>query len=164
MTAAQDEIERIRFLVRVAARERRYLVDTDQRLFAEPFTPERAGTLDRHPEEAERVDAFVARLARLQDTLGDKLVPALLSALGERTGPALDNLDRAERFGWIPSSDEWFAIRKLRNQMIHEYIEDPKVLASALQRGHDYVPTLAEVTDRLKAVAVERQWVDQDEQ
>lgn len=158
MTAAQDEIERIRFLVRVAARERRYLVDTDQRLFAEPFTPERAGALDRHPEEAERVDAFVARLARLQDTLGDKLVPALLSALGERTGPALDNLDRAERFGWIPSSDEWFAIRKLRNQMIHEYIEDSQVLAGALQSGHEFVPTLAEVTDRLKAVAVERQW------
>jgi len=154
----QAEEERLQFLTRIAERERRHLLATDQRLFEVPFTTERARALEDHPEEAERVDAFVARFGRLQDTLGDKLIPALLRALGERVGPALDNLDRAERFGWIPSSDDWLAVRKLRNQMVHEYIEDPAVLADALQRGHAYVPVLAQVTDDLIATTKERGW------
>jgi len=35
---------------------------------------------------AERLDAFAARFARLQDTAGDKLLPALLTWLGEPVG------------------------------------------------------------------------------
>jgi uncharacterized protein YutE (UPF0331/DUF86 family) len=30
-------------------------------------------------------------------------------------------------------------MRKLRNQMVHEYIEDPEILANALQSGHGFV-------------------------
>jgi hypothetical protein len=63
------------------------------------------------------VEAFVSRFSHLQDTLGDKLIPKLLSALGERQATAMDNLDTAERLGWISSADEWQAIRQLRNQM-----------------------------------------------
>ncbi len=158
MSHEQAEEARLQFLTRIAERERGHLLATDQRLFGAPFTTDRARALEDHPEEAERIDAFVARFGRLQDTLGDKLIPALLRALGERVGPALDNLDRAERFGWIPSSDDWFAVRKLRNQMVHEYIEDPSVLADALQRGHTYVPVLAQVTDSLIAITKERGW------
>jgi len=88
---------------------------------------------------AERLDAFVSRFGRLQDTVGDKLLPALLNALGESSGPALDNLDQAEKFGLIDSSDNWMEIRRLRNQMVHEYIEDLAVLSSALRSGHGYV-------------------------
>ncbi|MBK1652927.1 hypothetical protein [Halorhodospira halochloris] len=149
---------RLQFLTRIAERERRHLLATDQRLFEKPFTIERARALENLTEESERVDAFVARFGRLQDTLGDKLISALLRALGERVGPAIDNLDRAERFGWIPSSDDWFAVRKLHNQMVHEYIEDPAVLADALQRGHRYVPVLAQVTDNLILTTKEKVW------
>lgn len=43
--------------------------------------------------------------ARLQDTVGDKFVPALLQALEEPIGAVVDNLDRAERLGWITFAD-----------------------------------------------------------
>jgi len=33
-------------------------------------------------------------------------------------------------------------IRKLRNQMVHEYIEDLSLLSSALQTAHAHVPQL----------------------
>ena len=33
-------------------------------------------------------------------------------------------------------------MRSLRNQMIHEYVEDAVVLTSALQTGHIFVPVL----------------------
>lgn len=133
---------RFQYLVRVIRREREHLARTDARLFVEPFIVQRAQRLDEHIDEAEQVDAFVSRFSRLQDTLGDKLLPVYLEALGEKAGAVIDDLDRAERLGLVPSADDWFTIRKLRNQMVHEYIEDPAILASALQTGHEFVPIL----------------------
>lgn len=98
---------------------------------------------------SERVEAFVGRFSRLQDTLADKLLPALLRALGETPGAAVDNLDRAERLGWLRSADEWLAARQLRNRMVHEYVEDPELLASALQSGHVLVPLLIDTARQM---------------
>lgn len=82
------------------------------------------------------MEAFVGRFGRLQDTVGDKLLPLLITALGEKASAAIDNLDRAERLGLLRSADELMAMRNLRNQMVHEYVEDPEVLISALRAGH----------------------------
>ncbi|MDP1966651.1 MAG: hypothetical protein Q8K93_31165, partial [Reyranella sp.] len=106
----------------------------------------------------ERVDAFVGRFGRLQDTLADKLLPALLAALGEKAGAQIDNLDYAERLGFIESTETWLTMRQLRNQMVHEYIEDPVVLANALQVGHDFVPTLVTAAEAMTAEILKRGW------
>ena len=87
--------ERLRFLLETVALEAQYLQDTDGRLFVQPFTAERAAGLRADPLLAERLDAFGARFARLQDTAGDKLLPALLVCVGEPVGSVIDNLDRA---------------------------------------------------------------------
>lgn len=113
------------------------------------MTAERAGSLASDPDLAERVEAFVSRFGRLQDTLADKLLPALLAALGEPMGAQLDNLDRAERLGWIESTDAWLTLRQLRNQMVHEYIEDLTMLASALQSGHEFVASLSRTAEAM---------------
>lgn len=97
--------DRLAFLCEVARRELHYLADTDTRLFSEPMTAQRAASLPQQPLLAEQVDAFVARFGRLQDTVGDKLLPALLMWLAEPIGPVIDNLSRAERWGWIGSAD-----------------------------------------------------------
>lgn len=143
------ERRRLQFLARVVPKQCEHLEGTDARLFAEPFTARRASDLDDDPELAERVEAFVSRFGRLQDTLGDKLLALFLKAAGEHVSVAIDNLDRAERLGLLPSVDEWMTMRKLRNQMVHEYIEDPNILADALQSGHRFVPTLRSVAERL---------------
>ena len=148
---ARDGGERLRFLVRVTAKEASHLEGTTARLFRVPMTPERIRSLEDEPAVAERVDAFVARFGRLQDTLGDKLLPAVLDALGEPLGAVIDNLDRAERLGLMPSADTWLAMRRLRNQMIHEYVEDPELFADALDAARDFVPVLVGVNDRLRA-------------
>lgn len=142
---------RLEFLSRVTQKECAYLLDTDRRLFGNLFTIEEAQKIEVDPILAERLDAFVSRFGRLQDTVGDKLLPALLIALAEKTGPAIDNLDRAEKFGFIESADAWMEMRKLRNQMVHEYIEDLAVLSSALRSGHAYVPTLVATANRMVA-------------
>lgn len=68
--------ERLAFLLDTVALEAEHLQATDQRLFAVPFTVGRAGSLRADALLAERLDAFAARFARLQDTAGDKLLPA----------------------------------------------------------------------------------------
>ena len=80
-------------------KECQHLLDTDSRLFANLFTIEEVKKIELDPILAERLDAFVSRFGRLQDTVGDKLLPALLTALAEKTGPAIDNLDKAEKLG-----------------------------------------------------------------
>lgn len=142
---------RQKFLTRVVRKECQHLSTTDQRLFKSLFTPAQATRLESDPDLAERVEAFVGRFGRLQDTVGDKLLPLLLDALGEKTSAAIDNLDRAERLELLQSADEWMSMRNLRNQMVHEYVEDPTVLASALQTGHTFVPALIAAANKMIA-------------
>ena len=152
-------VERLQFLVRVVRKECMHLQTTDQRLFAVPFTSETASRLDENPELAERVEAFASRYGRLQDTLGDKLLPLLLRALGEKPAAAIDNLDLAERLGLLQSAEEWMAMRKIRNQMVHEYIEDPEILTSALLTGHAFVPALLATANAMILELERRGWV-----
>jgi len=55
--------------------------------------------------------------------------------------------------GRIESVEAWLEIRKLRNQMVHEYIEDLALLTSALQTGHKYVSTLVAAGQKMMAQA-----------
>lgn len=151
MKVAEDQWARLQFLARVTQKECLYLQETDQRLFAEPMSTARLHHIKADSLLAERLDAFVSRFGRLQDNLGDKLLPQLLDAMAEKTGATIENLDRAEKLGWLQSVDTWLAMRKLRNLMVHEYIEDLTLLASALQSGHEFVPVLIATAQRLAA-------------
>lgn len=149
--------QRLLGLADVVLREVRHLRQTDARLFAQPFDEARAALLEADPDLAERVDAFVARFGRLQDTVGDKLLPRLLAELAEPVGAAIDNLARAERLGWLHDTEQWLAMRRLRNLMVHEYVGRPADLAAALAAGHRFVPQLCETAETL-AGEVERRY------
>jgi len=144
--------ERLRFLADTVRAEARLLSGTTGRLFEQPMSDERAATLKQDEALAERVDAFVARFGRLQDTLADKLLPALLEWLSETPGTAIDNLARAERLGWIVSLDDWLDVRRQRNRMIHEYVRDPAELAAALRAAERAVPQLVAAADHMAAL------------
>lgn len=158
MTTEPRIVTRLQFLSRVVRKECQHLATTDKRLFTAVFSIEQVVQLEADHELAERVEAFVGRFGRLQDTVGDKLLPLLLDALGEKSSAVIDNLDRAERLGFLKSADEWITIRHLRNQMIHEYVEDPAVLCSALQTGHAFVPTLIASANKIIAEIERRGW------
>ena len=149
---------RLQFLTRVVRKECRHLATTDQRLFSGASPISHLTELEDNPDLAERVEAFVGRFGRLQDTVGDKLLPLLLTAMGEKSAAVIDNLDRAERLGLLASADEWVTMRSLRNQMVHEYVEDPAILASALQSGHQFVPVLIEAGEKMMAEIESRGW------
>ena len=80
MKITPSQTTRLEFLVRVTDKECQYLHATDGRLFGSVFTIEEARKIKADPILAERLDAFVSRFGRMQDTVGDKLLPSLLNA------------------------------------------------------------------------------------
>lgn len=163
MKPVSDEQLRLAFLVRVIGKEREQLTITQQRLFAKPLTPERLQQLDSEPAFSEQLDAFASRFARLQDNVGDKLLPATLLAFGEHKGPVLDNLNKAESFGWLDSAESWLLARQLRNKMVHEYIEDLSILADALNTANHFIPMLHNFAEQLVNTLQQRNLLPPDE-
>lgn len=159
MNIPHSKLLRLQFLARVVRKEIRYLRLTDERLFTARFSKDRAAQLEEDVDLAERVDAFVSRFSRLQDSVGDKLLPQYLMAVGEATGPAIDNLNRAEKLGLIRSAEIWMTLRDMRNQMVHEYMEDLEKLADALNKGHEHVETLSADAERVLADLQVRGWI-----
>jgi len=151
-----SDAARLAYLAETVELEATYLEVTTRRLFARPYDSARAAALKADIDDAERTDAFVARFGRLQDTVGDKFLPAVLAALAEPVGPALDNLDRLEKLGLLPSADEWVAARKLRNRMVHEYVRNPLLLAEALTEANRLVPMLTGLARRLVQTCQDR--------
>ena len=149
MTSIQNNLFIVSQLIRVTEKEARYLGRTADRLRALTIDLQWIELLDDNDEHSEMLDAFVSRYGRLQDMLGDKLLPAMLRASLEKTGSQLDNLLRAEKLGWIDSTQTWIEIRELRNKLVYEYIESPAVLLSALQHALLCVHILIETQNRM---------------
>jgi hypothetical protein len=153
MTALDAAGLRLRFLADVVEREAQYLSQTDGRLFSADFGLAQVARLPADPDLAERVDAFVARFSRLQDTLGAALLPRLLEASLEPVGTVLDNLNRAERLGWVRSAPDWAELRALRNRMVHEYVREPQDLVDALNAAHVGVADLVSAAQTMSTRA-----------
>ena len=145
--------ERLGWLLEVAGHEGRHLLQTTERLFGQTLDVEWYASLETDPNLAERVDAFSARFGRLQDTIGDRLVPELLRQLLEQPGSALDNLNRLEKLGLLESAEAWVEARNLRNRLVHEYIRDPAEFLGALDRAGQLVPLLVRTYNAILAYA-----------
>jgi len=148
-------LTRLAFLLETAGHLVQHLESTTERLFQQPIDVQWLARLESDPDLAERLDAFVARFGRLQDTLADKLVPELMRQMLETPGSAIDNLDRMEKLGLIHSVDEWLEARNLRNRLIHEYMRDPAEFLEALERARELVPRLTGAFRSMKAYALE---------
>jgi hypothetical protein len=146
-------LRRLEYLLRIVEKEKRHLLQTDQRLFLKTIDAQWLRGLDENPNDSEQLDAFATRFARLQDTIGDKLVPVLLTALAETSGSALDNLKRMEKLGLLQNLTEWLEARALRNRMVHEYVEDDAVLLEAVRRAHQLIPLLQDTAQRITLYA-----------
>jgi hypothetical protein len=156
VTSLQNNLFIVTQLIRITEKEALYLGRTADRLRALTIDLQWVESLDNNDEHSEMLDAFVSRYGRLQDMLGDKLLPAMLRASLEKMGSQLDNLLRAEKLGWIDSTQTWIEIRELRNKLVHEYIESPSVLLSSLQQAllcvHILIGTQSRLADYAKTI------------
>ena len=153
MNTPQDSSFMVAQLVRITEKEVHYLERTATRLRSQNLDLAWAESLENNDERSEMLDAFVSRYSRLQDSLGDKLLHAMLRASLEKTGSQLDNLLRAEKLGWIESTQTWIELRELRNRLVHEYMESTDDLLDALQQALKGVHVLTGAQLRMVASA-----------
>ena len=113
--------------------------------FGEPPAAAALDRLDPASELAERIEVLAARFARLQDHLGEKLLPRWLQLQGEPPVTMLDTLNRAEKLRLVHDALAWAAWRKLRNRLVHEYLQEPATLADAVRTTLHAVPLLLDV-------------------
>lgn len=151
-------IDRFFWTLDIVEREGRHLRYSWNSLFASGRDPgaDWVASLDQYPEEAIRLEAFVSRFSRMQDTIADKLIPRWLQSLAERTGSQIENLNRAERLGVLASTENWLVARKLRNQLVHEYMQDPEAFAAALVAAKEYSLMLMATYNRIRGYAEQR--------
>ena len=78
--------------------------------------------LEADPSLRRLTDQILYRFTKLQDTVGERLVPATLGWLQEphEAQPMRTRLDRLEKLGYL-DVDPWLQWRDVRNRLAHEY-------------------------------------------
>ena len=93
----------------------------------DPIMPLTASRYEQLTDEQIReLDQFILRFAKLQDGIGNHLLPSLLSYFQEpyEDRPMLDKLNRLEKLGFFEDVEKWQASRKTRNKFTHDYPDD----------------------------------------
>ena len=69
------------------------------------------------------LDQYIFRFSKLQDSMGSRLFPLTLEALAEPVADMafIDILNRLEKFEVLDSAFSWVQLRKIRNDIAHEY-------------------------------------------
>ena len=147
-------LERMNLLAPVLEREATLLGDVAFRLFpADDLSATWLLAVLAQPEGCDKLESFVGKFCRMQDTLTGKYLPLLLEACEEPVGTAIDNLARAERLGWIEDAARWRRMRRARNWMVHEYLSDPADMLSALSEARIFVAHLVGAWQRMRDYA-----------
>lgn len=126
---------------------------------AEAWLPVTVSMLTNIDKNQRRIlDQLAYRFAKLQDTLGQKVLPAILMIAQEPIDPDAtfaEKLNWLERMGVIPSADEWRQLRLARNAIAHEYPDEPDVRVSQLNLFVAAVSRLCQVFSGINAYLVQ---------
>lgn len=103
---------------------------------AQKWLPFSADTVQLLSKEQLRIlDQIAYRFTKLQDTMGQKVLPTILDLAQEPIAPDAtfaEKLNWLERMGALPSAEEWKKLRVARNAIAHEYPDDHELRASAI--------------------------------
>jgi len=138
----------------LARKEAEHLRYSQTTLFALPIDLAWVQSLNHQPEVAEKVEAFISRFGRLQDHLGEKLLPRMAALVGEHSKTLLDALAIAERTDLLVSADAFIAARKLRNALVHEYMHDAQTFLESLFAAQQACQMFFDIIEKAQAQTV----------
>lgn len=104
---------------------------------------------DEMDEDNERLETFCVRFTRLQDYIGDKLIPVLLYLIGEPYKPFCYRLGQAEKLDWLVDTENFFTIRSHRNLLVHEYLGDSDEFLFGINEAISATPYLCDIVERI---------------
>ncbi len=114
-----------------------------------PLTAESYAELNE--EQIVYIDQYLYRFANLQDTIGNKLFRLVLESLGEVTTNKsfIDIFNRLEQLGIIENYDLWIELREIRNEIAHEYEDNPEINSAKLNLIFTHKANLVKYLDRI---------------
>jgi predicted nucleotidyltransferase len=97
-----------------------------------PITTKKS--LELTKEEVKSVDQYLFRFAKLQDCMGDKIFKIIISLyeINSSSLPFLDVLNKLEKIGFLNSAKEWINLRKIRNEISHQYDDNPQEISLSI--------------------------------
>jgi len=153
MAYLPEHAENARLALEVAKKEKLHLAYTQRTLFEQGIDLQWVRSLTVREDLSEKIDAFVGRFGRLQDHIGEKLIPRFAILLGESPKSMLDMLAYAERMAWLDSAEVFIGARKLRNLLVHEYMEDAELFLESLQTADSATLMLMDTVEKIERQA-----------
>lgn len=104
-------------------------------------------------DEIEAIDQYLFRFAKLQDTLGMRLFKMIVSEYVDNVDELtfLDILNHLEKIGILEDVNVWKRLRDIRNDISHQYDDEPQEMAEALNNIFAYKNELLEIFERIVA-------------
>lgn len=153
LTYLKEYLDDALLALELAKKEMAHLLYTHQTLYGQTIDLKWVKALAKRQDLAEKVDAFVSRFGRLQDQIGEKLIPRFIALSGGKSKSLLDALAYAEKMGWMDSAEAFVSVRKLRNLLVHEYMTDADSFLESLQNAKGATNMLMEVVTRIERYA-----------
>ena len=148
-----EHVENARLALELALKESGHLAYNRRTLFAQNIDLQWVQSLEQREDLSEKVDAFVGRFSRLQDHIGEKLIPRFAALLGEQPKSFLDVLAYAERIGWVPNAEAFVGAKKLGNLLVYEYMADAELFLEALKTADEASQMLMNVAGNIARYA-----------
>ena len=146
--------ENAQLALELARKEADHLAYTHRMLYAHEIDLPWVQALSQRDDLSEKIEAFVSRFGRLQDHIGEKLIPRFAALVGEAPRAMIDTLAFAEKMGWLEDAEAFFGARKLRNLLVHESLTDPALFLEALQTADSAARMLLAVVGAMDQYAV----------
>ena len=101
--------------------------------------------------EVETIDQYLFRFAKLQDTMGEKLFRMIVSQYVENIEKQtfVDILNRLEKIGILSDANIWKKLRSIRNNIAHQYDDEPEEMVEALNDIFAYKDELLNIFNNI---------------
>jgi len=102
-------------------------------------------------DEIEAIDQYLFRFSKLQDTLGMRLFKMIVSEYVDTINELtfLDILNHLEKIGILEDVNVWKRLRDIRNDISHQYDDEPQEMAQALNNIFAYKDELLKIFERI---------------
>jgi len=103
-------------------------------------------------DEVEAIDQYLFRFSKLQDTLGQRVFKLIVSEYEENieTFTFIDILNRLEKIGVLEDVNIWKKLRDVRNDIAHQYDDEPQQMAEALNNIFAYKTELIAILESIE--------------
>lgn len=115
-----------------------------------PLSVEKYKNLSK--SEVQPMDQYLFRFAKLQDTMGDKIFKLIVQVYDQSSVQMsfVDILNRLEKIGFLNSSKEWLNLRVIRNEIAHQYDDEPEAMSQSINNIVNQKEIIKEIYLKIK--------------